>query len=105
MKRELSGEIVHPKDFSEVLAKFNIPIGKQDVWLIRWGIIIGIGLLAVVCFYVALASGWITHFELLMGSLAVPLWVGVYIFFPVTIANVFNRLWNEGVIGPSCGDS
>jgi hypothetical protein len=105
MKRELPGEIIHPKDFSEVLAKFNIPIGRQAWWLIRWGMIIGISLLSVVCFYVALVSGEITLFQLLLGSLAVPLWMGVYVFFPVTIASVFNRLWNAGAIGPYCGDS
>jgi hypothetical protein len=105
MKRELSGEVIHPKDFSEVLAKFNMPIGKQDWWLMRWGMIAGISLLAVVCLYVALVSGQITLFQLLLGSLAVPLWMGVYVFFPVTIASVFNQLWNAGAIGPYCGDA
>ena len=71
----------------------------------RWGMIAGISLLSVVCFYVALVSGKITLFQLLLGSLAVPLWMGVYVFFPVTIATVFNRLWNTGAIGPYCRDS
>ena len=105
MKRELSGEIIHPKDFSEVFAKFNIPIGERDWWLIRWRMIVGLSLLAVVCFYRALSSGKITLFHLLLGSLAVPLWMGVYVFFPVTTASVFNRLWNAGAIGPYCGAS
>jgi hypothetical protein len=105
MKRELSGEIIHPKDFSEVLAKVNIPIGRHDWWLIRWGIIVGLSLLSIVCFYVAFVSGKITLFQLLMGSLAFPLWMAVYVFFPATIATVFNRLWNAGAIGPYRGDA
>jgi hypothetical protein len=105
MKRELAGEIIHPKNFSEVFAKFHIPIGEQQWWLIRWGMIVGLSLLAVVCFYGALSSGKITLFHLLLGSLAVPLWMGVYVFFPVTTASVFNRLWNAGAIGPYCGAS
>jgi hypothetical protein len=105
MKSELSDEIIHPKEFSEVLAKFNTPIGEQNRWLIRWGMIVGISLLAVVCLYEALVSGQITLFQLLLGSLAAALWMGVYVFFPVPMATVFNRLWNAGTIGPSCGHS
>ena len=40
-----------------------------------------------------------------MGSLAFPLWMAVYVFFPTTIATVFNRLWNAGSIGPYRSDS
>jgi hypothetical protein len=31
--------------------------------------------------------------------------MGVYAFFPVTTASVFNRLWKAGAIGPYCGAS
>ncbi len=101
MKRELPGEVIHPKDFSEVLAKFNLPIGKQGWWFMRWGMIVGISLLSVVCLYVAN----IPLFQLLLRLLALSLCMGVYVFFPAMIATVFNRLWNAGAIGPSCGHS
>ena len=105
MKREPSGEIIHPKDFYHVLAKFKVPIGEQDWWLIRWGMIASISLLSVLCFYVAMVSGTINLFQLLLESVAVPLWLGVYFFFPITVATVFNQLWNTGAIGNYRGDS
>jgi hypothetical protein len=105
MKREPSGEIIHPKDFYHVLAKFKVPIGKQDWWLIRWGMIASISLLSVLCFYVAMVSRIINLHQLLLASFAVPLWMGVYFFFPITIATVFNQLWNAGAIGNYRGDS
>ena len=71
MKRELPDEVIHPKDFSRVLAKFNIPIGEQDWWLMRWGMIVSVSLLSVVCFYAALVSGQMTLFQLLLRSLSV----------------------------------
>ena len=80
MKEELSGEIIHPRDFSGVLAKFNIPIKRQDWWLIRWGMTVGFSLLSIVFFYVAFVSGKITLFQLLLGSLAFLLWMGVCLF-------------------------
>ena len=105
MKRERPDEVIHPKDFSKVLAKFHIPIGEQDWWLMRWGMIVSVSLLSVVCFYAALVSGQMTLFQLLLRSLSVLLLMEVYIFFPVTIATVFNQLWNAGAIGPSRGAS
>jgi hypothetical protein len=46
----------------------------------------------------------ISLFQLLLGSVAVPLVMGVYLFFPITMASVFNRLWNTGTIGNSRGN-
>ena len=99
-------EYLIPRDFFEVFAKFNIPYrAGQEWWLVRWGMVLSLSLLAVVCLYRALGFGMITLFHLLLGSLAVPLWMGVYIIFPVTTANVFNRLRKSGAIGPYCGTS
>jgi hypothetical protein len=104
METPLSTEIIQPKDFYDVLATFKIPTGEQDWWLIRWGLIAAISLLAVCCFWATMAFEKISLFQLLLGSLAVPLVMGVYLFFPITTANVFNQLWRTGTIGNYRGD-
>ncbi|GHO99966.1 hypothetical protein KSF_100140 [Reticulibacter mediterranei] len=99
METPLSTEIIQPRDFYDVLVTFKIPTGEHDWWLIRWGLIAAISLLAVCCFLATMTFEKISLFQLLLGSLAVPLVMGVYIFFPIAMANVFNQLWRTGTIG------
>lgn len=99
MEKQTSGEIIHPRDFYDIFAPFKIPTREHNRRLMCWGAIAGLGAISVGSLYGAMAWDKISLFQLLLGSVAVPLWMGVYLFFPTVIASVFNRLWNSGMIG------
>ena len=42
-----SGEIIRPRDFYDLFAMLKIPTVEHDWWVIRWGMIVGFTLLAV----------------------------------------------------------
>lgn len=98
MERQTPDEIIHPWDFYDLFATSRFPTGKYR-WFTIWRVITGLVVISLCCLYVAMTFDKISLFQLLLGSVAVPLWMGVYFFFPIATANVFNRFWNSGIIG------
>ena len=72
---------------------------KVKLRLNDWWTITGMGFLSAAGLFSWYRIGTLTPFQVLTGSVVVPLWIGIYLFFPSTIAHLFKRLWKNGVIG------
>lgn len=64
-----------------------------------WWVATGVGILSALGLYGWLLIGTLSPIQVLFGSIVVPLWMGIYLFLPSTMADLFNRLWRNGAIG------
>ena len=97
----VSQPIITPQELYDpllVLLKVKLHL-KNDWWIIAV-----VGVVATVGLYGVLLVGLLNPLGVLSGSLVVLLWMGLYLFLPSSIAQLFNRLWENGVIGEYCGD-
>jgi hypothetical protein len=60
---------------------------------------ISLAALSATGLYGWLTMGALTPLQVLFGSLVVPIWIGIYCFLPVTMADLFNRLRRNDVVG------
>jgi hypothetical protein len=64
-----------------------------------WWALTGMGILSATGLYGWLLLGTLTPLQVLFGAIVVPLWMGIYLFLPSLMANLFDRLWRNEVIG------
>jgi hypothetical protein len=87
--------IIAPEQFYDPL----LVLFKVKLRLNNWWAITGIGVLSATGLYGWLVVGRLTPLQVLFGSIVVPLWMGMYLFLPSIMADLFNRLSANGVIG------
>jgi hypothetical protein len=78
---------------------------KVKLRLNDWWVIAGMGILSAAGLLSWHLFGTLAPFQVLTGSFVVPIWIGSYFFLPSTIAYLFNRLWENGVIGEYRADA
>ncbi len=91
--------IINAEDFHDPLLALFKRLGLN-----YWWIVAGMGVLSATGLYSWLLLGTLTPLQVLFGSIVVPLWMGIYLFLPHTMADLYNRLGRNGVIGEYCGE-
>jgi hypothetical protein len=72
---------------------------KVKLRLNNWWIIAAMGILSTTGLFGWQLNGRLAVFRVLVGSVVAPLWIGIYLFLPSIIVNLFKRFWENGVIG------
>jgi hypothetical protein len=95
IKGTVPSTIIAPEQlYDPLLVLFKVKLRLNNWWAIT-----GMGVITTTGLYGWLRLGTLTPLQILIGSIVVPLWMGIYLFLPSTIADLFNGLWRNGVIG------
>lgn len=97
VKSSLATRIITPQQLYDPL----LVLLKGKLRLNDWWVIAGAGFVSLAGLYGWMLVGVFNPLQVLVGSLIVPFWMGIYLFLPTSIATLFNNLWENGVIGPT----
>jgi hypothetical protein len=95
---EADQPIIHAQDFYDPLMRFCFRPSQHPGVAVSV-LAIFLAALSAAGLYGWLTMGVLTPLQEVFGSLVVPIWVGIYVFLPVTMADLFNRLRGNDVIG------
>jgi hypothetical protein len=106
----VSRRIIEPSQvYDPLLVLLKIKLRLDDWWIIIvWGILI-LGLLLTIAAILPLerwdGRDFFSPLEILLFAAAYLVMIGTYLSLPSTIADLFNRLWENGVIGDGQADT
>jgi len=106
----VSQRIIEPSQvYDPLLVLFKVKLRLDDWWvIIGWGILI-LGLLLTIAAILPLerwnGRDFFSPLELLLFVAAYLTMIGTYLSLPSAIADLFNRLWENGVIGDGQADT
>jgi hypothetical protein len=100
----VSQRIIEPLQlYDPLLVLLKVKLRLNDWWVIT-----GIGILEVVSSLLVdtpRSAPAFTSFQLLALNATLLIVVGTYLFLPSAIADLFNRLWENGIIGKGHADT
>ena len=106
----VSQRIIDPSQvYDPLLVLLKVKLRLDDWWvIIGWGILV-IGLLLTIAAILPIerwnGRDFFSPLELLLFAAAYLIMIGTYLSLPSTIADLFNRLWENGVIGDGQTDT